>query len=44
MEDVDVEELEIMLWKRERSGTKSPMTAAIASYGMAGEEGARAWS
>lgn len=22
-----------MLWKRERSGTKSPMTAAIASYG-----------
>jgi hypothetical protein len=26
------EELEIMLWKRERSGTKSPITAAIASY------------
>lgn len=33
------EELEIMLWKRARSGTKSPITAAIASY--AGNRGAR---
>lgn len=29
-----------MLWKRERSGTKSPMTAAIASY-RGGRERAR---
>lgn len=30
------EELEIMLWKRVRSGTKSPITAAIASYAKTG--------
>jgi hypothetical protein len=30
------EELEIMLWKRARSGTKSPITAAIASYAGTG--------
>lgn len=30
------EELEIMLWKRARSGTKSPITAAIASYAKTG--------